>query len=113
TPNFETSSIDVNIVHKLRPLFWPSSFTIRYLPAGEAVAFEVVDESLIRKHPPKKFQKLEDIQSSTNMTPEELQMKQEIAKKRRQNILNKRVQSAKQRSAKSAHIRSSLIYYYI
>ncbi|KAL7637545.1 UNVERIFIED_CONTAM: hypothetical protein RMT77_012273 [Armadillidium vulgare] len=72
-----------------------------------AVAFEVVDDSLIKKHPPKKFQKLEDMQENLTLTPEELEKKQEIARKRRENLLSKRVQSAKERSAKSAHIRSN------
>lgn len=71
------------------------------------VAFEVSNtnengESLIKRHPPKKFQKLEDLQQGPALTQEQLEEKQAIAERRRQEILTQRVQSAKQRSARSA-----------
>ncbi|XP_063591522.1 ensconsin-like [Penaeus indicus] len=71
------------------------------------VAFEVTNdgengESLIKRHPPKKFQKLEDLQQGPALTQEKLEEKQAIAERRRQEILTQRVQSAKQRSARSA-----------
>lgn len=75
---------------------------------GRAVAFEVAHaeeqggESLIKRHPPRKFQKLEDQQQETVLTQQKLEEKQAIAEKRRQEILTQRVQSAKQRSARSA-----------
>ncbi|XP_042865435.1 uncharacterized protein LOC122249015, partial [Penaeus japonicus] len=76
-------------------------------PAGtRGVAFEVGEtnengESLIKRHPPKKFQKLEDLQQPA-LTQEQLEEKQAVAERRRQEILTQRVQSAKQRSARSA-----------
>ncbi|KAK7073376.1 hypothetical protein SK128_016706 [Halocaridina rubra] len=74
---------------------------------GRAVAFEVAppeeqSDSLIKKHPPRKFQKLEDQQQNTSLTQEILEEKQAIAEKRRQEILSQRVQSAKTRTARSA-----------
>ncbi|XP_050689726.1 uncharacterized protein LOC126982045 [Eriocheir sinensis] len=71
---------------------------------GRAVAFEVRppdanNESLIRRHPPRKFQKLEDQQQNSIITQEQLEEKQAIAEKRRQEILSQRVQSAKHRTA--------------
>ena len=54
----------------------------------EPLAFEVAaedpkPESLIKRHPPKKFQKLEEQQSEANITQELLEEKQAIAEKRR------------------------------
>nr|XP_053657455.1 uncharacterized protein LOC128706555 isoform X2 [Cherax quadricarinatus] len=77
---------------------------------GRPVAFEVapVDptESLIRRHPPRKFQKLEEQQQQqqqgTFLTQEKLEEKQAEAERRRQELLSQRVQSAKHRSARSA-----------
>lgn len=67
-----------------------------------AHAEEQGGESLIKRHPPRKFQKLEDQQQETVLTQQKLEEKQAIAEKRRQEILTQRVQSAKQRSARSA-----------
>ncbi|MPC56422.1 hypothetical protein E2C01_050383 [Portunus trituberculatus] len=68
-----------------------------------AVAFEVgppdASESLIRRHPPRKFQRLEDQQQGNTITQEKLEEKQATAERRRQEILTQRVQSAKHRSA--------------
>ncbi|XP_063863822.1 uncharacterized protein LOC135102445 isoform X2 [Scylla paramamosain] len=68
-----------------------------------AVAFEVgppdASDSLIRRHPPRKFQRLEDQQQANTITQEQLEEKQATAERRRQEILTQRVQSAKHRSA--------------
>ncbi|XP_068202129.1 chemotaxis regulatory protein ChePep isoform X2 [Palaemon carinicauda] len=75
---------------------------------GRAVAFEVATpeeegDSLIKRHPPKKFQRLEDQQQqASELTQELLEEKQVEAERRRQEILSQRVQSAKQRTARSA-----------
>ncbi|XP_042243275.1 uncharacterized protein LOC121880195 isoform X3 [Homarus americanus] len=74
---------------------------------GRAVAFEVgpadSSESIIRRHPPRKFQKLEELQQeSSSLTQEKLEEKQATAERRRQEILTQRVQSAKHRSARSS-----------
>ncbi|CAH0552845.1 unnamed protein product [Brassicogethes aeneus] len=58
---------------------------------------EEKDESIIKKHPPKRFQKLEG-QISPNSTLNKLQEKLEEAEIRRQQILAQRVQSAKYRN---------------
>lgn len=67
------------------------------------MAFEVgppdASDSLIRRHPPRKFQKLEDQPQGNVITQEKLEEKQAIAERRRQEILTQRVQSAKHRSA--------------
>ncbi|KAF2884890.1 hypothetical protein ILUMI_21261 [Ignelater luminosus] len=51
-------------------------------------------ESIIRKHPPKRFQKLEDQQTSPTLSLVRLQEKLDDAEIRRQQILQNRVQSA-------------------
>ncbi|XP_019878684.1 uncharacterized protein LOC109606583 [Aethina tumida] len=56
-------------------------------------------ESIIKKHPPKRFQKLEEQQTSPTVTLVKLQEKLEEAEIRRQQILQQRVQSAKYRNA--------------
>ncbi|CAL4122526.1 unnamed protein product [Meganyctiphanes norvegica] len=70
------------------------------------VAFEVevpvTDASIVKRHPPRKFQKLEDQQLGATLTQEKLEEKQAVAEKRRQEILTQRVQSAKQRMGRSA-----------
>ena len=54
------------------------------------MAFEVgppdASESLIRRHPPRKFQRLEDQQQSNTITQEKLEEKQAIAERRRQEV---------------------------
>ena len=54
------------------------------------MAFEVVppdaSESLIRRHPPRKFQKLEDQPQGNVITQESLEEKQAIAERRRQEV---------------------------
>ncbi|GLG93201.1 Uncharacterized protein GBIM_00667 [Gryllus bimaculatus] len=62
------------------------------------MAFEVPvnEESLIRKHPPKRLQRLEDQQIM--LTHELLDEKQAEAEQRRLQILTQRIQSAKQRA---------------
>lgn len=55
------------------------------------MAFEVTNdgengESLIKRHPPKKFQKLEDLQQGPALTQEKLEEKQAIAERRRQEV---------------------------
>ncbi|KAJ9582482.1 hypothetical protein L9F63_003175, partial [Diploptera punctata] len=64
-------------------------------PRAQPLAFEVPvsEESIIRKHPPKRFQRLEDQQ--VTLSHELLDEKQEEAKQRRFQILSQRVQSAK------------------
>ncbi|XP_044757533.1 uncharacterized protein LOC123315762 [Coccinella septempunctata] len=63
------------------------------------LAFEDdTEESIIKKHPPKRFQMVESQQGSP-VTLEKLQEKLEEAEMRRQQILSQRVQSAKQRNA--------------
>lgn len=67
------------------------------------LAFELAfeednEESIIKKHPPKRFQLIESQQTSP-VTLEKLQEKLEEAELRRQQILSQRVQSAKQRNA--------------
>ncbi|XP_018025530.1 uncharacterized protein LOC108681067 isoform X2 [Hyalella azteca] len=79
---------------------------------SKPLAFEVAavgegGESLIKRHPPKKFQKLEEQQSSdTNITQELLEEKQAIAERRRKQILSQRVKSAKNTSARSEQARA-------
>ncbi|XP_069687770.1 factor associated with metabolism and energy [Periplaneta americana] len=60
----------------------------------QPLAFEVpiTEESIIRKHPPRRFQRLED---QVTLSHELLDEKQEEAKQRRFQILSQRVQSAK------------------
>lgn len=77
----------------------------------ENLAFEVPvvpgGESLIKRHPPKKFQKLEEQQpDSANITPEQLEEKQAIAERRRKEILSQRIKSAKTTSSRSAQGRA-------
>lgn len=54
------------------------------------MAFEVGppdnSESLIRRHPPRKFQKLEDQPQGNIITQEKLEEKQAIAERRRQEV---------------------------
>nr|CAD7259314.1 unnamed protein product [Timema shepardi] len=71
-------------------------------PVAQPMAFEVPvkEESLIRKHPPKRFQKLEDQQMTTPLSKEMLDERQAEARSRRIQILTQRVQSAKQRVPK-------------
>ncbi|XP_075227583.1 uncharacterized protein LOC142328025 [Lycorma delicatula] len=73
--------------------------------ASQGLAFEVPlhddsednnSSSLIKKHPPKRLQRLED-QQITPLTHELLDEKQAEAEQRRQQILSQRVQSAKAR----------------
>ncbi|XP_023722196.1 uncharacterized protein LOC111872472 isoform X2 [Cryptotermes secundus] len=61
----------------------------------QSLAFEVpvAQESIIRKHPPRRLQRLEDQQIT--LSHELLDEKQEEAKQRRFQILSQRVQSAK------------------
>ncbi|KAJ8931436.1 hypothetical protein NQ314_015653 [Rhamnusium bicolor] len=58
---------------------------------------EKVEESIIKKHPPKRFQRLEEPPTSP-ITLDKLQEKLEEAEIRRQQILAQRVQSAKYRN---------------
>lgn len=52
------------------------------------IAFaEEGDESIIKKHPPKRFQKLEDTQTSPAITLVKLQEKLEEAEIRRQQVI--------------------------
>ncbi|KDR17661.1 hypothetical protein L798_08371 [Zootermopsis nevadensis] len=64
-------------------------------PIAQPMAFEVsvTEESIIRKHPPRRLQRLEDQQMA--LSHELLDEKQEEAKQRRFQILSQRVQSAK------------------
>ncbi|CAG0915871.1 unnamed protein product [Notodromas monacha] len=75
---------------------------------GQPVAFEVpANESIVKKHPPKRLAKLEDIQQNVSITHETIEEKQAEAERRRKEILNNRVQSAKRRtSQQSARSRS-------
>ncbi|XP_018574480.1 uncharacterized protein LOC108913415 [Anoplophora glabripennis] len=63
------------------------------------IAFEEEgnEESIIKKHPPKRFQRLEE-QPTSPITLDKLQEKLEEAEIRRQQILAQRVQSAKVRN---------------
>ncbi|KAF0294315.1 hypothetical protein FJT64_008015 [Amphibalanus amphitrite] len=68
---------------------------------SSAVAFEIPlepGESLIQRHPPKRFTRLEDNQ----LTLETFQGKHAGAAERRNQLLNKRVQSARVRNLRSA-----------
>ncbi|XP_067013232.2 factor associated with metabolism and energy [Anabrus simplex] len=67
------------------------------LSRAQPMAFEVIvnNESLIRKHPPRRLQRLEDQQ--VTLTHQLLDEKQAEAEQRRNQILTQRVQSAKQR----------------
>ncbi|KAK5650258.1 hypothetical protein RI129_001287 [Pyrocoelia pectoralis] len=58
------------------------------------ISFENEDESIIRKHPPRRFQKLEDDQLSSSLSLDRLQEKLDEAEVRRQQILQNRIQSA-------------------
>lgn len=67
------------------------------------MAFEVpaneTDESLIKRHPPKRFRKLEEQQQDLkDLTHESIDEKQMEAEMRRKEILTQRIQSAKQRN---------------
>ncbi|XP_024085495.1 uncharacterized protein LOC106665201 isoform X2 [Cimex lectularius] len=65
----------------------------------KGLAFEVPitdEENLIKKHPPKRLQRLED-QQMPNLTHRLLDEKQAEAEQRRQQILSQRIQSAKAR----------------
>ncbi|CAG0894053.1 unnamed protein product [Darwinula stevensoni] len=69
---------------------------------GNSIAFEVpVSESIIKKHPPRRLQKLEDQQIAT-LNHQTIEEKQAEADRRRQRILSQRVQSAKRRSTQTA-----------
>ncbi|KAF5286149.1 hypothetical protein FQR65_LT12907 [Abscondita terminalis] len=61
------------------------------------IPFEEEGESIIKKHPPKRFQKLEDDQLSSPLSLNQLQEKLDEAELRRQQILQNRVQSAQLR----------------
>jgi len=68
------------------------------------LAFEVPifdnPESLIKKHPPKRLQKLGEVdgpEDISNLTHKELDERQKEAERRRRAILNQRVMSAKTR----------------
>ncbi|KAK9498464.1 hypothetical protein O3M35_003099 [Rhynocoris fuscipes] len=66
---------------------------------SNGLAFEVPmneDENVIKKHPPKRFQRLED-QQITGLTHRLLDEKQAEAEQRRLQILSQRIQSAKNR----------------
>ncbi|XP_017779113.1 PREDICTED: uncharacterized protein LOC108564549 [Nicrophorus vespilloides] len=66
------------------------------------IAFgEEADESIIKKHPPKRFQRLEEQQQeeTPNLSLAKLQEKLDEAEIRRQQILKQRVASAKVRTA--------------
>ncbi|KAJ8921614.1 hypothetical protein NQ315_010523 [Exocentrus adspersus] len=71
--------------------------------ASNGLSFEIAfeeegsEESIIKKHPPKRFQRLEEQQTSP-ITLDKLQEKLEEAEIRRQQILAQRVQSAKIRN---------------
>ncbi|GJQ74363.1 hypothetical protein Trydic_g21239 [Trypoxylus dichotomus] len=66
-------------------------------------------ESIIKKHPPKRFQKLEDQQTNPTLSLVKLQEKLDEAEIRRQQILQQRIQSAKHRNIlrKQASVTSS------
>ncbi|XP_069164461.1 uncharacterized protein [Procambarus clarkii] len=89
----------------------PYSPSLTQKADGRPVAFEVApvdpSESIIRRHPPRKFQKLEEQQQQQQqqgsaLTQEMLEEKQAEAERRRQELLSQRVQSAKHRTARSA-----------
>ncbi|XP_063222854.1 uncharacterized protein LOC134531139 [Bacillus rossius redtenbacheri] len=75
-------------------------------PPGPPTAFEVpvLEESLIKKHPPRRFQRLEEQQLSSPLSLELLEERQAVARHRRIQILNQRVLSAKLRLPKKARI---------
>ncbi|KAF5277439.1 hypothetical protein FQA39_LY06252 [Lamprigera yunnana] len=56
-------------------------------------------ESIIKKHPPKRFQKLEGDENSSHLSLDQLQEKLDEADLRRQQILQSRIQSAQLRKA--------------
>ncbi|RZF45736.1 hypothetical protein LSTR_LSTR011875 [Laodelphax striatellus] len=80
---------------------------------SQGLAFEVPlddDEggedgpSLIKKHPPKRLQRLEDQQPTPNLTHQVLDEKLAEAEQRRQQILNQRIQSAKAHQKKKRNL---------
>ncbi|XP_022904389.1 uncharacterized protein [Onthophagus taurus] len=71
--------------------------------SNNGLSFEVPmlkeSESIIKKHPPRRFQKLEEQQTSPSLSLVKLREKLDEAEIRRQQILQQRVQSAKTRYA--------------
>ncbi|CAH0767651.1 unnamed protein product [Bemisia tabaci] len=63
-------------------------------PVAFEVPLEEGEESLVKKHPPKRLQRLED-QQSPNITAKDIESKLAEAEQRRLQILNQRIQSAK------------------
>ncbi|XP_025410932.1 uncharacterized protein CCDC198-like [Sipha flava] len=63
-------------------------------PIAFSVPLTEEEESLVKRHPPKRFRMLEG-QKSPPLTSEALQEKLAEAEQRRQQILNQRIESAK------------------
>jgi hypothetical protein len=64
------------------------------------------EDSLVKKHPPKRLQRLEE-QQSTPKTAEEILAKQRLAEARRLSLLDEKVQKSKQWQAKLSRRRES------
>ncbi|KRT81577.1 hypothetical protein AMK59_6139 [Oryctes borbonicus] len=82
---------------------WRMIVSIMSIRLVSGLSFEIPadDEnadSIIKKHPPKRFQKLEDQQTYPTLSLEKLQEKLDEAEIRRQQILQQRIQSAKHRN---------------
>lgn len=81
----------------------PSTRITNYLPfvfTAAPLAFEVPifdEDSLIRKHPPRRFRRFGDSDDEQELTHDVLDEKQREAEKRRREILSQRVMSAKTR----------------
>ncbi|KAJ3666648.1 hypothetical protein Zmor_002123 [Zophobas morio] len=85
----QTEVLETATVNNLQKGANGLSFEIAFQEEGE--------ESIIKKHPPKRFQRLEEQQTSPTTTLVKLQEKLDEAEIRRQQILQQRVQSAKYR----------------
>ncbi|XP_037072639.1 uncharacterized protein LOC119093738 [Pollicipes pollicipes] len=86
---------------QLNPASPPQLLPVKQANGSSAIAFEIpleAGESLIQRHPPKRFQRLEDNQ----LTLEIFEGKHANAAERRSKLLNQRVQSARVRNLRSA-----------
>ncbi|RZC35126.1 uncharacterized protein BDFB_008844 [Asbolus verrucosus] len=86
----QTEILETTAVNNLQKGANGLSFEIAFQEEGE--------ESIIKKHPPKRFQRLDEQQTSPTVTLVKLQEKLDEAEIRRQQILQQRVQSAKHRN---------------
>ncbi|XP_067143058.1 stathmin domain-containing protein 1 [Centruroides vittatus] len=67
-------------------------------PVPKPVAFEIPmeeNESVVKKHPPKRLQKLEEQAQQSSIKIADIEEKQQKAEERRQEILQERIRSSK------------------